>query len=304
MQDLVVKILSPTRPVRFNGSIHWVRQNVPLKLRQRAELLREDIMGEFRFFGMLRRNEIWGLLGNPPIKDLEKKLSDTKLQLYKKYPDEFWTKNSRKEIKDILRQINSILIEYNLLDAVTLESYAEKQAAIYTTSKLAKTTLDTAYFLYHRLILDGVPVSEIRKLARSDYWQSLYDAKSPFKYYPLTDEQIALASYTRLYRNLHRHPEPPPPDIVNDDDLLDGWLIAQSKPRRKEMSFGHKIDSAKEIFVMAQDKEHAKSIYDMNTDEARAIQQVRMRQLRSTNGGVPFSKLADVQTQRLTHAKR
>ena len=304
MQDLVVKILSPTRPVKYNGRVYWVRQNIPLQLRQRAELLRENIMREFRFFGMLRRDEIWGLLGNPPVKELEKKLNDTKLQLYKKYPDEFWTKNSRKEITDILRQLNSILINYSVLDSVTLEYYAERQAAIYVTSKSAKVDLETAYFIHQKLALDGIPVSEIRKLARSDYWQSLYDAKNPFRYFPLTDEQIAISSYTRLYRNLHKHPEAPPPDIVNDDDLLDGWLISQSKPKRKDMSFGHKIDSAKEIFVMAQDKEHAKSIYEMNTDEARAIQQVRMKQLRNTNGGVPFNKLADVQTQRLTHAKR
>lgn len=300
--DLVAKILSPTRPLRARGRVYWVRQNIPYELKLKAEFVQQKTLDEFRFFGMLKRSLITFYLNNPPITELEEKLRTFKLNLYQKYPDKFLMNNIRGEIKTTQRQLNEIYIAQANLDNVTLEGYAEKRAAIYIIQKLNKVPYHIAELLYYDSMRQAITLSQVREVARSDHWQNIMRAKNPFKYTPLTDEQVALSSFTQLYKNVAKHPEAPEPAIINDDDLLDGWLIAQSKAQKKQSSFGSKIDSAKEVFVMAQGQEHANEIYENNSDEARAIQNVRMRQLKK-EGTVPFGKLAD-QRKAINNAQR
>lgn len=295
MKDLAAKILSPTRPLRVKGRVYWVKQQIPYDLQLEAGLVYDTIVDEFRFFGMLRRSEINAII-NAPFSELDKSLSDFKLQLYQKYPDEFLQKPARSGIKSTIRQLNEWYSQYSFLDGATLESYAEKISSIFIIRKLGKYSYRISEKLYYEQIKKAVPLSDIRKLARSDYWQNLYNACRPFKS-PLTDEQIALSSFTRMYANIQKHPECPPTEIIDDDDMLDGWLINQSKQNKKKApSFGKKIDSSKEIFIMASNQDHANKIYDMNTEEARAIQNVRLKQIKK-QGAVPFGKLADVQRE-------
>lgn len=296
MKDLAAKILSPTRPLRVKGRVYWVQQKIPYDLQLEAGLVYDTIVDEFRFFGMLRRAEINNII-NAPFSELDKALSDFKFQLYQKYPDEFLQKPARSGIKSTIRQLNEWYSQYAFLDGATLESYAEKISSIFIIRKLGKYPYRIAEKLYYEQIKRAVPLSDIRKLARSDYWQNLYNACRPFKS-PLTDEQIALSSFTRMYANIQKHPECPDSEIIEDDDMLDGWLISQSKQnKKKSVSFGKKIDSSKEIFIMASNQDHANKIYDMNTEEARAIQNVRLKQIKK-QGAVPFGKLADVQRER------
>ena len=296
MKDLAAKILSPTRPLRVKGRVYWVQQKIPYDLQLEAGLVYDTIVDEFRFFGMLRRSELNNII-NAPFSELDKALSDYKFQLYQKYPDEFLQKPARSGIKSTIRQLNEWYSQYALLDAVTLESYAEKASSIFIIRKLGNFSSRLAEKLHYAQIKEGVTIQDIRKLARSDYWQNVYNACRPFKA-PLTDEQVALSSFTRMYANIQKHPECPDPEIIEDDDMLDGWLISQSKQNKKKSpSFGKKIDSAKEVFIMASNQDHANKIYDMNTEEARAIQNVRLKQIKK-QGAVPFGKLADVQRER------
>ena len=295
----MAKILSPTRPLKARGRVFWVRQNIPYSLQLKAGLFQQSILDEFRFFGMLRRSQIMDFLDNPPIEDLAKSLNNAKLDLYKKHPDSFLTKIARKEIEQINKKLGDIIIGQSQLDCSTLEYYAEKRAAIFILEKLTGESYDVCESLFYSSLKEAVGISKIRKVARSDYWHNLSRAKPPFKYYPLTDEQITLSYYSNLYKNILKHPECPDPTIINDDDLLDGWLIAQSKQSgKKKTSYGSKIDSSKEIFVMAQNQDHANEIYENNSDEARAIQNVRMKQLKAQNA-VHFGKFADVQRERM-----
>lgn len=291
--DLVAKILSPTRPLKARGRVYWVRQNIPYELKLKAEVVQQQVLDDFRFFGMLKR-EFVPHYAPLPIKELDAKIRELKLNLFQKYPDSFLMGNIRGELKTATRQLNEAYSIYSSLDSVTLESYAEKRASLYIMRQLTKTPYGIAELLLYDSMRKAVTISQIRKVARSDSWQNLYSARNPFRHFPLTDEQIALASFTQLYRNVNKHPESPEPAIIEDDDLLDGWLIWQSKNvKKKETSFGKKIDSAKEVFIMAQGQEHADEIYKNNSDEARAIQNVRMKQLKQ-EGKLPYGKLKDV----------
>lgn len=283
--DLVAKILSPTRPLRVRGRVYWVPQHIPFELKLKAGLIQQKKLEEFRFFGMIRRNSL-----TPVDPALDEKLRTFKLNLFQKYPDSFLMKNIRAEIKTTQRQMNEQYAAYSILDSVTLESYTEKHAAIYILCKLMKVPYLIGELLYYESVRQSMTITQIRQIARSDRWQNLYKARNPFKT-PLTDEQIALSSFTQMYSNIAKHPECPESPIIEDDDLLDGWLIYQSKKAaKKQTSFGSKIDSAKEVFVMANNQDHANEIYSNNSDEARAIQNVRMKQLKG--GPKPFSQLA------------
>ena len=66
--------------------------------------------------------------------------------------------------------------------------------------------------------------------------------------------------------------EAPSEEVINDDDMLDGWFIVQNRKREKDKK-EKDVDSTlganagkDEVFVMArpEDKERLKSIKDMN----------------------------------------
>ena len=82
-----------------------------------------------------------------------------------------------------------------------------------------------------------------------------------------------------MYDNVFKSVECPTDDVINDDDMLDGWFIQQNKEqeeRRKEKEGEKVFDKFKgkdgqELFVVSGDKEEVNQIYNMNDNNSRNV---------------------------------
>jgi hypothetical protein len=234
------------------------------------------------------------------IKPLQERIKVLKQDLYKKYPDIFSQRPIRSELRGAKKEILGLLQEIAMLDSHSLESYAERMGMFHTISKSIEGVRKPSYQLtesiYWGVLRQQVDMDRIRGIARGDWWRTYWTVKRAtiFRYEPLTDEQLTLSSYSRMYDNVYKHHDSPPQPIIDDDDMLDGWLFLQQQPKKKEPSYGHKIDSSKEVFVMVKDQEHANAIYEMNGPEQKAVQNVRSKQLKQ-HGALNFGQFADTQ---------
>lgn len=137
---------------------------------------------------------------------------------------------------------------------------------------------------------------DIRTISKSEQWKMLWSLnKSPEKIFnkailDMTDEQKALCAFARFYDNVYESHECPHESIINDDDLLDGWLIVQKRKRDKEhdvkliddkISPNEKIRNADEVYVITDDKEIAKKIDNMNDIGAKIIKEQRMNTVKA-----------------------
>ena len=137
-------------------------------------------------------------------------------------------------------------------------------------------------------IIDGV-ASEINKsrlsekdfkeIARTDPWRGTWsiqkhcgDSIFPGSAFDLNDDQKSLLIWSSMYDSIREHPDNLPEEVVNDDDMLDGWMILKRREREKEqgrksienITDNEKIKNASEQFIFVDNIEDAKKVIDMN----------------------------------------
>jgi hypothetical protein len=130
----------------------------------------------------------------------------------------------------------------------------------------------------------------IRELARTEPWRTMWiSRKSEQSMFgipavDLTEEQRGLSIWSTVYDNIYEHPECPQEDVISDDDMLDGWMIAQRKKREAErggssadnFTTNEKIRNAEEIFIPAETLADARKVDSLNDAGAAILKRKRM----------------------------
>ena len=113
-------------------------------------------------------------------------------------------------------------------------------------------------------------------------------------------DQKNLLAWSTMYDNIYESPDAPSEDVINDDDLLDGWTILQKKKREREKAqaeleakMGDKAQGAGEIFLMAGSKNDAERIETMNDVNATMTKKERLHTIRKSDGPVNQQDLPD-----------
>lgn len=134
---------------------------------------------------------------------------------------------------------------------------------------------------------------QFRELARTEPWRSLWACRkvegSVFGVPPTdyTDEQKSLVTWSVVYDNAYQHPQCPADEVLDDDDLFDGWMIE----RRLEREQGGKKTSSEDVlsermrghehvFMVAGDEQEAEEVMGQNDEHARRAQRQRFAHLR------------------------
>lgn len=165
--------------------------------------------------------------------------------------------------------------------------------------------VDTAVELYLGSRLDE---STFRELARTDPWRTIWGARSSAgagvfgaAAADLSEEQLSLQAWSQTYDNVAEHPEGPPQEVVEDDDMLDGWFILQRRERKQKDREKKKADAALtnekirnsgEVFIVAQTDEDAREIDALNDPAAAMVKAQRMAAIRS-RGTVQEAEMPD-----------
>ena len=269
---------------------------------------------------------LWDKDSDKMIITLEKKIEDLKLKLYEslKRPDQF--KINKRAIKDSRRSLNKLNnIKANFRNN-TLEGYAESiksEYILYHTiykdnerlfpRRFSNKDNDVSYALFNNLIQEiyknSTTMEDMKELARSGQWRAYWNCSKenifPKTATEWTDDQRLLVSFTRMYDNVHEHPECPDEKVINDDDVLDGWFIYQKKKREREKkenksnrSFqsgsSRNMDRAQEVFLTPNEDQSVEEIMDLNDTGSKIKIKERMNFIKQ-KGEVKEAELPDVQ---------
>jgi hypothetical protein len=135
--------------------------------------------------------------------------------------------------------------------------------------------------------------THFRELARTDPWRSMWatrkGASSIFgmAVSDLTDEQRQLLQWSILYDNVVQHPEAPADEVLEDNDMFDGWLIVQKRKREaaadqssaEGLITNEKIRNSEEVYLMAGSQDDARRVMNLNDEHGKAVQRQRFAYL-------------------------
>ncbi len=147
---------------------------------------------------------------------------------------------------------------------------------------------------------------QLRQLAKYPKWRMIWSSgRQEGRVFGvpsvwLTEEQQAVISWSKLYDNVNEHPESPPDEVIEDDDLLDGWIIAEQNKRTKERKErdkgGRNKRGAQEVFIPAESSEDAKRIEGLNDASEQFVKRQRMAALKK-QGQVSEQHMPDSKQQ-------
>ena len=165
--------------------------------------------------------------------------------------------------------------------------------------------------------------SQIRELARTEPWKSLWIIREKSKIPlfanidsgELTHNQKNIVIWSQMYDNIQESLECPSSEVINDDDMLDGWFIVQSRKREKEKmqkefetnTNNEKIKNSSEVFVVASNIDHASKIQALNSKIAKnkiASREKLLEQKGQVSAGEFLDEKIEIHNQKMSKISR
>lgn len=227
--------------------------------------------------------------------------------------------NTRRQIRKYLKAAKE---EYERLhnirhfyDYVTVDGYANYVRSMYVLSHSTKLNGDPVDWSQHdlgklmgRYHQELLSPEDVRELARTMPWTGLWSVLKTsgniFGSGPLTVEQQSLISWSTMYDRIHEAPDCPSDSVIDDDDMLDGWLLVQKRKReadRKQAEIEEhvnpKMKNADEIYMVAETAADAQKINMLNPEHVKKIKRQRMQQVKD-QGRVRQQEFKDIQQKR------
>lgn len=268
-----------------------------LSIKYESEILYEQIIEDNKFEKIymdqqeikkyLLIHNIWSKTDDEKLKDCEKFIEDTKIDLYLNFYNENKKQQNKKNLMKAQKDLDILYNKKNSFNYLTIEDYATSiknefilMNTIYNSSNnllFDSNNYDTLDYnrlqIFIREILEQtVKPDDLRLLAKSDIWKSLSVASSMKQdILTINDDHRHLLNLHMMYENVKQHPECPNNDIIDDDDALDGWFIYQNNKAEKDKKknsvlekVGDGIKNAGEVFLMTSDIDERNTIYDLN----------------------------------------
>lgn len=263
---------------------------------------------------------VWSYNGDDNLKNLEKQIDDLKVDLYKNFLNPSKIKTLRRTLSNTQLAYNKSYNTRHSLDQYTPYGYSNQlknqYILIYSLydednnrifNNLEQVDYNHLNNLSNTIADNVIDVSVFRSIARNDLWRNYWSANSDYLFNKptvnWTDEQKTLVLLTKMYDGAYQHPECPPDNVFEDDDMFDGWMISQkreneknrNKNRTEKLLEGKKLDKAGEVFIVANSQEEAQQIYGLNDNTNKHIIKERSSVILSTNKQLEEKELPDVQ---------
>jgi hypothetical protein len=301
-------------------------------LKYQAELIYNETIDDHMFDGWVRKEnlpwllkklDIWTSDDDETLKQTEKKIENFKLALYQNRLNKNKVLSIKKDLESYKNSFNKLLAKKHSLDYITLEEYAnnKKNEFIYINSITDFTTGELIFdrdfnnIEYHLFIEitneianHFITIEQYKQIARHESWKTIYKGNQynifnrPAS--ELTDEQKSLLNISAMYDRIYEHHEAPEENIIQDDDMLEGWMIYQKRKaeqankENKSQDILSKHNNAKEIYIVG-DSEDIDDIYTLNSTQSSKIMQQRKRTILNSPDGVDEVNLPDIQSELL-----
>jgi hypothetical protein len=152
----------------------------------------------------------------------------------------------------------------------------------------------------------ALSLSDVKSIARSPLWRTYWICNKNSKIFDgcvsdWTDDQRLLYNMSQMYDNVREHPECPDDKVIEDDDMLDGWMIdqrAQQMKNKKIKAFDnkHNTGNAKEVFLFPNNQEEFSEVMSLNDTGGKQTIKERMAFVRN-KGKAQEYELPDVQRE-------
>lgn len=262
---------------------------------------------------------LWSKQHDSQIKLLSKQIENCKVDLYKQRFNPHRVRDIKKQIKKIDKRLTALLDKKFSLHYASATGFAS----------ILKNYYDAAYSLYYidgtsvwndnsflkedytllNLVMDykyanKVSDEEYRKIVKSNTWINLWNASKINLFSSnsanWTEEQQKLVTWSKIYDNIYEHSECPTDKVIEDDDMLDGWMILQYQQRNadklkkdKEGTLSNpKLAKAQEVFIPANSEEDVEYIHSLNSSVSNATRKAKLKQV-SQEGRVKDGNLHD-----------
>jgi hypothetical protein len=321
---LISRIRAGYIPINLNGRrivIHSPGKDLALRgsevfLEAYERAAEEELLDDDDIYKLLIIMDLWS-------EQKEKELNEVvpghieywKIELYNNMLKSNTRASIRKYLDVAKKEYNKLYQLRHSFDHLTCLGYASyiknmfliSKSARYNKKKInwASVDINQVMNLYHAECLD---VDTIRTLSRTtpwaNWWTNLKHNGKIFDNTYLTPDQHTIISWSTMYDKIYESPDCPPEEVVQDDDMLDGWLLIQKRKREAdkkrhelESTLSDKVKNADDIFLMAETPNDARKIDLLNTEQAVRTKQQRMKEVRS-HGALLEQQLSDVKLKR------
>lgn len=322
-QCLVAQILSGNTFFKFGGRTYYISSPSLFDVSAAAFIYEEslskysDLLSEQDTIDIAIQEGIWSHELDNKLESIPKRIESCKVDLFYAYSDSKKSKQLRQQIDNYKE---------------TMDNWHQLKYKHYHLSKESMAAVDKVRYLLGRCLkdVDGNTVDPsdeelfqrainawhesrydddiIRMLVKNDPWREIWiTSKTDIFRKPaieLNDIQRSLLRWSKHYDYVYEHPECPDDAIIEDDYLLDGWLIIQHnqaeqerKKHRGESLYSAKKD-ASEVFIVAKTPEDITNIEALNDSQSSFIKKQRMAAIQQhgqvAEQNMPDSKL-DIQ---------
>ena len=249
-----------------------------------------------------KKRGLWTDKDEEKEKGLQKDIDRLKVELFSNRNVQQLREQIRTYLKAGKSQLNVVVEKKFTNFELCCEGIAQQQK-VGQMLKLCTVTEDGEEFDFDELPIDymiklygSTLLSEpqIRELARKEPWRNLWlmnEAKvtdlfsTKYGKRELTTDQKNLILWSKMYDNVQESMDSPTEDVIDDDDMLDGWFIVQKKKSEtqkaeseiNDRASNSKIANSDEIFVFTDNQADANKINSINSIHAQRVKKQRMQ---------------------------
>lgn len=332
-ETLVYRILSGCLQVLVANKVYLVKGLSPYcrylagKIYQRAyeEAAEDGLYDDDELMDFLLDNNLWTIEEENKLEQIQKDLEELKV----KYFQIKFRSNEKSKVKVAIKtckqELQRLYSKRHFYDYLSRSGYATLVKnkylvgkSLYFKSNSPVFKSDRSYFQYSGNIIseiistlqdESLTENQYREIARNEPWRSVWGSRKAtvgvfsVPAAELTDEQRTLSIWSSIYDNVHESADCPSDEVINDDDMLDGWFIVQRRKRDQDMNKregeglikNRAISNADEVYIKADTPEDARRIESMNDAGAAAIKRRRMGIVHQKGGTAREIDMPDTQ---------
>ena len=328
---LVTQIMSGVVIVEFSGNRYIIKEpdNINKVIAEQVydkkleEAISKSILTESESVKQLIAMDKWNNEEQSELDGMDEDISNTKLNLYRAYKSFRKLDPIRKKLRKLEKRRAELDSKRSVLRPNSAEGIAETARFRYSLCSnitdingnklwaLGDYENQNSNLIEHLLssyLSLQINEKTIRELCRTEPFRGLWvigkSVSGTFSQTSagLTSMQKAMVSWSRIYDNIYESPESPPTQVIEDNDLLDGWLTFQHKKREAEKSKRDNSEKGSnlkgdEVYLIAEDPDAVGRIYAMNDGQGKAIIKARQKQIDKSSKGLPAERTIDAQIE-------
>lgn len=263
----------------------------------------EELKEELKSFG------IWTEKDDAGVEGLPKEIEDLKVKMFENLMRSKVRENLRTHVRRAEQQLEEILLKRAEYDTMTCEGYSAFARSSWLVERCTRlkdgSKCDWDQFDFFKVMNNYFQVQptekQIRELAKTEPFRTNWAASKERIFdrtetAEITDPQKGLILWSKMYDGIHENPDCPSEDVIQDDDLLDGWLIYDRRKREternKNSAEAYDMD-ADEVFIPVQTDEDQHRVDNLNDPTSQMVIRQRHNQIQDAQS-LKHSELTDV----------